>query len=798
MRLYSGSVIFLIAIQPDSRGINNFGDEVGMVGAATRLPSVGGCRQPRMIYTRLKKSPGQTGEMKVVLTSCMNAERVPVQPIWKRIQEVSPDALFLLGDQIYMDWGLWFGIPQWKRWIAQAPVTGLRAFREEMHGRYAAQASVESFRDLAVDLSNRGVPILMTWDDHDFAWNYGNGDRRSKSGVTTDVAEVSRALFRQFVDHMTGNPGAEYPPVPTEAHMKLLNRDDRFPEQAGRIGNVDYLMLDLRRYRTDPGLSDRVLLGAEQRKRFRQAIGADNSAAEAAGLLLVGGGSAITHDHFVIHQDWENNGQPYPEFHDLDDAKRPVLYMGGDIHRGQWGGLIGDTNVVQILASGAAIPPIIGNMNRPCYASIEIQTDEDRGGWIAPVFEELQDDGVWQTIRVADADDPFDEKPSFTATGWNKASVPAGESSIASEFAESARRQTRALLIFSLRQRVWRTKREDVIDAPLSKIDELFNGKLAASLWPEVMTMEPVVNDRLTIYSSDSLAETIDESVNRPIDESLFGNNLIRQFDAAIHAGKRSVVFFVHGFNKSFGDSIDQAIQLQVRYPDCLPILFSWPSGEKKGNGGLMAGSAEGAIAGANLAVASGGPDNDVGPGYRICALWSVLECFDRVASRYAGQINAVVLARSLGSKLFASAASEFGTPFRSGNGVGRVFLSSAAVFPEDYSNWTDKLQTELVFTINRHDRTLNVAYWGNGGDCWPDFLDDNRQNKQSGAVRLLDATEVPGTAQQHDYLFIHIHKDLTGLTSDLLYGEPLTSSIQRHNFISVSGSNGHYIKYDR
>ena len=186
------------------------------------------------------------------------------------------------------------------------------------------------------------------------------------------------------------------------------------------------------------------------------------------------GGSAIEHDHFLAHQDWENNGEPYPEFSDLREARRPILYMGGDIHRGQWGGLISDSNVIQILASGAAIPPMIGNMHRPCYASIEIETDADQGGWIAPMFEELQDDGSWQSMRIADPSDPLDQKPSFTATGWNKATVPAGESSAESEFAESARRQTMPLLVFCLRQRVWGTSTGDVLNAPVSKIDELF------------------------------------------------------------------------------------------------------------------------------------------------------------------------------------------------------------------------------------------------------------------------------------------------------------------------------------
>ena len=307
--------------------------------------------------------------------------------------------------------------------------------------------------------------------------------------------------------------------------------------------------------------------------------------------------------------------------------------------------------------------------------------------------------------------------------------------------------------------------------------------------------MAPVTDGRLQIYSTDSPAERVDESIVRPIDDSLFGQCLIREFQRAVRAGRRSVVFFVHGFDKSFGDSIDQAIQLHARYPECHPILFSWASGDKSG-GGMFDGLAQGAIAGANLIAASGGPDGDIGPGFRICALWSALECFDRVAHRFSDKINAVVLARSLGSRLFAASTAELGSPFRTNAGVKRAFLSSAAVFPEDFGHWTQHVQTELLFTVNRNDRTLNVAYWGNGGDCWPDFLDDLRQHSQSGAVRLLDMTNVPGVAQQHDYLFVHIHKDLTDVTRELLCGEPLSSTLSPHNFHLADRSNVHYIQY--
>lgn len=42
--------------------------------------------------------------MNIIFTSCMDAERIPSQPIWDHIADEEPDVLILLGDQIYMDW----------------------------------------------------------------------------------------------------------------------------------------------------------------------------------------------------------------------------------------------------------------------------------------------------------------------------------------------------------------------------------------------------------------------------------------------------------------------------------------------------------------------------------------------------------------------------------------------------------------------------------------------------------------------------------------------------------------------
>ena len=72
--------------------------------------------------------------MKIVFTSCMDATRVPKQPIWDEILEAKRHVLMLLGDQNYMDWGDLF-TSDWAR-AFKKDKDALEAFAAEMHRRY--------------------------------------------------------------------------------------------------------------------------------------------------------------------------------------------------------------------------------------------------------------------------------------------------------------------------------------------------------------------------------------------------------------------------------------------------------------------------------------------------------------------------------------------------------------------------------------------------------------------------------------------------------------------------------------
>ena len=44
--------------------------------------------------------------MKIAFTSCIDAEDDPRQEVWNRIHALQPDVLLLLGDSVYMDFGV--------------------------------------------------------------------------------------------------------------------------------------------------------------------------------------------------------------------------------------------------------------------------------------------------------------------------------------------------------------------------------------------------------------------------------------------------------------------------------------------------------------------------------------------------------------------------------------------------------------------------------------------------------------------------------------------------------------------
>jgi alkaline phosphatase D len=116
---------------------------------------------------------------RLLIGSCMYDGENPeeIESIWARALERQPDALFLIGDNAYAD------LVDGKY---QAPADGAQLWR-----RYA-----ETMARLPLYRWKRLVPVLATWDDHDFGVNDGDRNHPYK--------EQARQVFLSFFPQEQG------------------------------------------------------------------------------------------------------------------------------------------------------------------------------------------------------------------------------------------------------------------------------------------------------------------------------------------------------------------------------------------------------------------------------------------------------------------------------------------------------------------------------------------------------------------------------------------------------------------
>lgn len=529
------------------------------------------------------------GTVKLAFTSCMDAEDFPVQPVWQDIEARRPDALFLLGDQIYMDWNLQ---PKWKR-IFLNDASGPLRFATEMHRRYKLQWEVETFRTLVAWVKqNKGADrILVTWDEHDMAWNNafgealdnGNSDPLSdpKHGVPTLARNIAKLLFDQFVSVLrAGNTAADYPSLP--ANVLSPPQATSGVQQGLSIGGIDTLLLDQRFYRTARDHPQARLLGEQQLGWLQSRV------SQGSGLVLVAGSSPLVHRYFASNQAWDDEVQPYPDFRRFANAAaRPVLYVGGDIHRNAYTGLLPGTNIVQVLASGAARgkawKAVPGSF---VMAEIDLQAGSSKLTRCSSKGEEAPDtarfdDDRWLAAAggLAEVPDAFpnDPLPLFTAVLRRHGQVPAS-------------------------------------CAPPA-LDDLFPDRLP----------NPRAAEALELRAQGSSVQ-LKLSSGKPALQALCAQAAAQ----AVAQGRQALLLFVHAFNKPMATSIEQALDLRTRYPGCEPLLFSWPSGD---HAGLI-----------NFHTAQSNADDGA------AALAELLPLFIQAA--HSAGLPSVLFARSLGARM--------------------------------------------------------------------------------------------------------------------------------------------------
>lgn len=220
---------------------------------------------------------------KVAVVSCSDEGWIDEQKqIWTELLARKPDAVFLIGDNVYAD---------------KPPVTGI----EHLMRRYAeSRAGLELFK------SPRLVPVMATWDDHDYGQNDGDRTFAHKSAATT--------TFFQFFPQE--KPGANFQRGPGVSSW-------------WRAFGVNFAFLDDRSFRTPNGLDlpDQTHFGADQEKWIRQGL---KEAREP--VLLISGDQFFGEYKFCESYQTNHPKSMKTELAQWKKAKVPVVFVSGDRH----------------------------------------------------------------------------------------------------------------------------------------------------------------------------------------------------------------------------------------------------------------------------------------------------------------------------------------------------------------------------------------------------------------------------------------------------------------------------------
>lgn len=140
--------------------------------------------------------------MKIAFTSCTRYAAFKKQPEWDQIAREDPDYLFLLGDNIYMD----YGVPLLNKEPNGTPKEySNEQFRAIMESKYYQQFElVPEFKALVEKMKSKNG-FYAIWDDHDFAWNDAKG-----ADVPEEIKAISQELFHKHLDCSTNLPHVYY------------------------------------------------------------------------------------------------------------------------------------------------------------------------------------------------------------------------------------------------------------------------------------------------------------------------------------------------------------------------------------------------------------------------------------------------------------------------------------------------------------------------------------------------------------------------------------------------------------
>ena len=259
--------------------------------------------------------------MKIVAASCCKLQNINPQPVWKQIMDEKPDALVLLGDNVYIDHD------------HHSDPDDLKA---ELKQKYEAQLEEPHFAALLEDLRKRNARLIAIYDDHDFL-----GNNRYGGDYGTALRDAARDEFvRVFHPQMTGS--------------------DVY--SAHRLGLVDVYLLDERYYRKSPGLSNDsrdAILGVEQWNWLERTLQVPSQAK----YTIIASSTTL---HTFADESWEQYPSAFRRMVQMISKRPPGTFiLSGDVHRNA---AYDDSGVIEIVTSGVARKGIVFGSVRENYA----------------------------------------------------------------------------------------------------------------------------------------------------------------------------------------------------------------------------------------------------------------------------------------------------------------------------------------------------------------------------------------------------------------------------------------------
>lgn len=266
--------------------------------------------------------------MKIAVASCTKIQQISPQPVWREILDEKPDAVLLLGDNVYLD---------------HDHHTDPAALRNELNGFYQKQFSEPNFAALRADLKKRKAPMLAIYDDHDFLGN-------NRYGGDHDPA-LGRAARDEFVTWFK-------PPRTGEDVYSVT-----------RFELVDVVILDERFYRTAPHISRsnrEAVLGAKQWMWFENIVQTSK-----APYLLVASSTTV---HTWGDESWEDYPAAFSRLQTLIGNKRKGRFVvSGDVHRNA---VYDDSGIVELVTSAAARNGLLFGGKRKNYGILTFDSKQ--------------------------------------------------------------------------------------------------------------------------------------------------------------------------------------------------------------------------------------------------------------------------------------------------------------------------------------------------------------------------------------------------------------------------------------